>query len=119
MGFIRHDAIILTGAPRGLEPVRDRALQHFQGSCVRVSEMTGTTMNNTASFLVAPDGSKEGWADSDEGDRLRAEFVKWLAVDGPLIDFIEVRFGGDESYEAWVRTPTDDEFRHVEAGRDA
>jgi hypothetical protein len=120
MGRIRHDAIILTGTPRDLEPVRDRALQHFQGSCVRVSEMTGTTMNATASFLVAPDGSKEGWRDSDEGDRLRDAFVKWLQVEGPpLIDWIEVQFGGDESHEAWVRTPTDDEFRRAEAGRDA
>lgn len=113
MGFIRHDAIILTGRSEDVQRVYDKALQHFQGSCVRVSEVTGMAMNATTSFLVAPDGSKEGWTDSDEGDRLRDSFVRWLAVEGPLIDYIEVRFGGDESHEAWVRTSLDGEFRHV------
>lgn len=113
MGYIRHNAIILTSDETRLTKVRDKALVHFQSSCVRVSEMTGATMNGYVSCLIAPDGSKEGWTDSDEGDRLRESFVAWLAEEGPLIDYIEVEFGGDESWEARVRTPTDENFRRV------
>ena len=119
MGFFRHDAIILTGDRQGIEEAHKRAFDLFAESAIHISEITQVGINGTCSFLIPPDGSKEGWEDSDEGDQLREEFITQLAVDGPLIDWIEVRFGGDESHEAWVRTPTDDDFRYVKARRDA
>lgn len=113
MGFFRHDAIVLTGRTKEIERVWERAVIHFEGSAVHVSGVTEYGINDTSSVLIAPDGSKEGWTDSDEGDRLRDSFVTWLQVDGPLIDWIEVRFGGDESDYVWVRTPNDKKFRYV------
>lgn len=32
-------------------------------------------VNGYTTFVFAPDGSKEGWGPSDEGDRLREQFV--------------------------------------------
>lgn len=114
MGRIRHDAIVVTGPSEQTNLARAHAARHFADSEVHVTEVTPTAVNNTASFLVAPDGSKEGWAESDAGDRLRAAFVKWLRVEGPsMLDWIEVNFGGDESVEAYVRRPLDTEFTRV------
>ena len=43
-----------------------------------------------------PDGSKEGWEESVEGDRRRAEFLKWIAESDVWCDWVEVIFGGDD-----------------------
>lgn len=118
MGYVRHDAIVLTGSADRLERIRDRAVQHFGGSEVCVTELTPAAVNDTASFLIAPDGSKEGWPESDEGDRLRQSFVGWLQTEAPLIDWIEVNFGGDESWEVRARTPTDADFRWLGPGEE-
>lgn len=42
------------------------------------SEIVPGKINGVASFLVAPDGSKEGWEESDAGDKRRAEIKTWL-----------------------------------------
>lgn len=115
MGYIRHNAIICTGEAERLKRAFIKAAEIFGNSCVNLTSPSPAGMNGTCSFLVAPDGSKEGWTDSDEGDRLRELFVAWLAEEGPLIDYIEVEYGGDESWEARVRTPTDQNFRRVPA----
>jgi hypothetical protein len=60
-------------------------------------------MNSTRSFLVAPDGSKEGWEESDKGDQRREEFVEWLRGqaynDGsnPLA-WIELYFAAEQQF---------------------
>ncbi len=33
------------------------------------------TMNGTRSIIMVPDGSKEGWLESDDGDSLRESFI--------------------------------------------
>lgn len=113
MGRIKHDAIVLTGQTALIAPVHSMAVAHFDGSAVNVSNITEYGINDTSSFLIAPDGSKEGWPPSDEGDRLRESFVGWLQVEGPLINWIEVRFGGDEPDMAWVRLPAGREFQRI------
>jgi hypothetical protein len=50
--------------------------------------------NGDASFAFLPDGSKEGWDTSDEGDAHRAAFIALCRK--YLVDFVCVRFGGDE-----------------------
>ena len=55
--------------------------------------MTGI-INAQYSFFIAPDGSKEGWEESNNCDDARTEFTQWLIKSN--IDYIEVRFGGDD-----------------------
>jgi hypothetical protein len=43
-----------------------------------VSEIVKSNINGYKSFFVAPDGSKEGWLDSDEGDIQRTALIKFL-----------------------------------------
>ncbi len=75
MGYIRHHAIVVTGQHERISEARQAAVD---AGCRLVSEVIGPGINATSSFLVAPDGSKEGWRDSDEGDAARERFIEWL-----------------------------------------
>lgn len=55
-------------------------------------------VNGQQTVVMIPDGSKEGWGESDKGDNYRAEFRSWIAEqayeDGSNPwDVIEVAFG--------------------------
>ena len=66
----------------------------------RVSSVVASPINSYWSFLVAPDGSKEGWGDSDKGDEQRKEFIAWMrkgrAEDKLYLDWVCVQYGDDE-----------------------
>lgn len=58
----------------------------------------GEEMNGEITVVMVPDGSKEGWDESDFGDQLRACFIKELEKanysDGSNPwDFVEVGYG--------------------------
>ena len=58
-------------------------------------------VNGSRSFLVAPDGSKEGWLESATGDAMRSEFVAYLRSlayeDGSTpLSWVELSYGGDD-----------------------
>jgi hypothetical protein len=58
-------------------------------------------INGYWSFAVFPDGSKEGWEASTEGDTGRAAFIAWLDAqrysDGSSpFNWVEVQYGDDE-----------------------
>jgi hypothetical protein len=92
VGHIAHHAIIVTGSNR--EHVRQLRLCAIElGACV--SEISPIATNHFYSFAVFPDGSKEGWPASDEGDERRRNIVKAATEAG--VDFVEVCFGGDLS----------------------
>src|SRR4051794_6378041 len=86
MGYIRHHAIVVTGNrwehDRSLPSIDQARSAAVDCGCQQVSEEVGPAINGTLSFLVAPDGSKEEWTDSDLGDRARDAFVRWLREDG-------------------------------------
>jgi len=98
MSYMAHNAIIVTSQiPEKLVPVRDHAV-NLGLSC---SEIIKSNINNVGTFLIAPDGSKEDWVDSDEGDKRRDEFTTWLRTqilcDGSsLFEWCEVRYGSDD-----------------------
>ena len=110
MGYLRPVAIIVTGTYGDhAEEAHAKALEIFDVELLTYSNLKQTVgsliegvANGTKSFLVAWDGSKEGWAPSDEGDSARARFVEWLnsqAYDdgsSPL-DWVEVQYGGDDN----------------------
>lgn len=53
----------------------------------------GSWVNGYQTFMVAPDGSKEGWAASDEGDALRERIIARLKEDSGYWEWVEVGFG--------------------------
>ena len=57
-----------------------------------VSEVVPTRRNGGGSFFIAPDGSQEGWEESDRGDQQRDVFVRWLKTQ---------REGDGSSWFAW------------------
>lgn len=109
MGYMKHHAIIVTSwDEKYLKPAHDKAVDLFY-PIADVTEMTSPAMNGFTSFMVAPDGSKEGWDHSDRGDRARDEFVQWLrdqAYDdgSSAYGWVEVQFDDDEGHDAIVRS---------------
>ena len=92
MGYIKHNAIIVTSWGDDINKAKIKADKIFGEEFV--SEVIESKVNGDKSFFIPPDGSKEGWESSDEGDMNRAEFVEWCK--GKSIDYIEISYGGDE-----------------------
>jgi ABC-type sugar transport system substrate-binding protein len=94
MGYIKHDAIVVTGFDVDrVERARKLALD----AGLPVSERVSSPINGYESFFIAPDGSKEGWAESSRYEDARASFVESVrSVEPPLyVDWVAVSFGGD------------------------
>lgn len=94
MGYIKHNAIIVTG----WQPVAmNEAIQKAISLSLPISELIDSPVNGYASFFIAPDGSKEGWQDSLAGDDARNKFIDWMKSKSDFyLDWAEVRYGGDE-----------------------
>lgn len=107
MGYIRHNAIVVTGdaypdADNKFKRVYEKAQYLFDNL---VSNIIYSPINGYQSFFIAPDGSKEGWDLSDEYDQKRkefADFIDSLAYDdgSNSIDFVDV--GYDEYCEVEI-----------------
>lgn len=112
MGYIAHHAIIITISdwaldnPHGMKAGPNRAdIEAFRESLPEPYRnlLVGpfpSAINSYHTMIFLPDGSKEGWDTSDEGDKIRArviEFFSWRYEDGSSPhDVIEIRYGGDE-----------------------
>lgn len=117
MGYIKHNAIIVTSwQDDKLLESRNKAIEIFEeyfsdepivkpyGGKL-VSEIIPGLTNGQSSFFIAPDGSKEGWETSNNGDIARKEFCKWLdSQEDNYCEYIEVRFGGDDHHNTIVRS---------------
>jgi len=93
MGYMLHHAIIITGTNIDhLGIVRTFAIN--KGN--HCSETVKGTINDQFSFFVAPDGSKEGWNESDEADLSRKYLKDFLDNNLNLyVNAIEIQFAGD------------------------
>ena len=112
MGYIAHHAIIITSGGDQTALGNDlRTAVTSDGSDDLTGLLIGPTpsvTNGYVSWVVVPDGSKEGWETSDAGDALRDRVVAVCRRHG--VDFAEVRFGGDDYDMALVtRHGGDDE----------
>jgi hypothetical protein len=103
MGYHRHHAIVVTSwKDAGIETAHAEASQIFSTTAAKVTPVTEPGVNGYRSFMVAPDGSKEGWSDSDQGDETRQRFIDWMNTqrceDGSstALDWVEIGFGGDD-----------------------
>lgn len=112
MGYIKHHAIIVTG----WEQDRIGWIIHEASRLkMRVIGPSREVINGYISVLVCPDGSKEGWPDSDSGDNARAQFKAWLNAqryeDGSSpLEWVEVAYGSDDGTatvedHAWKEVP--------------
>lgn len=77
MGYMRHHCIIITGWDKKIVNKAYRKATSIFTGCP-ISKPTKEVINGYTSFWIAPDGSKEGWGDSDKGDMERGEFIKYL-----------------------------------------
>lgn len=99
MGYMRHHAIVVTGPAEEMPRLAHRVSKITDEICF-TSLTTPTSTNGYQSFLVAPDGSKEGWAESNEGDKIRGkvkEYLRSLAYPDGSTSFkwVEVQYGDD------------------------
>jgi len=111
MGYIQHDALIVVldrDHPRCAEV--EQRLTKWRAEIEVDDENYGSeafralivgpvpaVANNYVTWAFLPDGSKEGWEPSDEGDRLRDEFKAIVEGCG---EGVHVRFGEDHRSEA-------------------
>ena len=109
MGYIKHHAIIVTAWNQSdAEQARQKAIEI---GCA-VSEIVGPVINGYLSFMIAPDGSKEGRDESNNGDARRDAFVDWLRGIGkesrPYLKWAEVMYGDDNGAAGVIRHCSDD-----------
>lgn len=111
MGYLVHHAIVVTGSrwDDDMPSIDDARVAAVDCGCL-ASAVVGPAVNAYYSFFVAPDGSKEGWEESDTGDARREAFIAWLRQheEEGWFDWAEVRFSPDDdaaevTHHAWER----------------
>lgn len=101
MGRIKHNSLIVTDwKEENVIKAHEKAKEIYEfineGSSSIISPIIGCLANGQSSFFIAPDGSKEGWDTSDLSDKARNAFMDWMKSSGLYLDYIDVRFGGDD-----------------------
>lgn len=112
MGYQRHHAIVVTSWDEKLV-----GHAHAMASDIfpAVSPLLESEVNGFTSFFVPPDGSNEGWSESDGADARRARFVAWLDTqryddDSTSISWVEVQYG-DENGQTRIVSDSDARVR--------
>lgn len=99
MGYIKHYAIIVQGFDiiEAHTEIKNILIETFEDGRASdmVSNIVPNFINGSSSFFIGPDGSKEGWKESNLGDLARERIVGYLR--GTNLDFVEVVFGGDDN----------------------
>jgi len=94
MGYMSHNAIVVVSWNHEDIVKCHNAAQNIG---LQVSELVPGTMNGYKSFLIAPDGSKEGWSESDLGDFHRQKFIDWLVLsDLYCVEWAEIQMPEDD-----------------------
>lgn len=108
MEYTRHDAVIVTAheyafnGKMGIPPIDVEAFRASLPERWRplLVGPIPAVVNHYLTYAFLPDGSKEGWDDSADGDTYRKQFIELFpsyADDehGPY-NVVSIRFGGDE-----------------------
>lgn len=101
MGYIKHNAIIVTGMGEQFDFAYEKAKSLFGELVTEVIP----SINNSKSFFVATSGSKQGWDDFNKHHESRialANFIDSLKFDdgSNVVQFIDVAY--NEDHETWV-----------------
>ena len=115
MGYNRHHAIIVTISDEvEVVEAHDKATEIF-GHSAMVSPVVMSKANSHYSFFVGPDGSKDGWESSNQGDQDRKAFIAYIrsrrCTDGSGWSYVEVQFG-DDNGETKIMNSSDDDYNH-------
>lgn len=94
MGYMRNHSILVSASQDRIGDAHAAALRVFE-DLAPVSNVSPSPTNDVSSFVVFPDGSKEGWATSDTADAAREAFTGWLR-EYSWADWVEVQWGDDE-----------------------
>ena len=100
MGYMRHHAILVTGidfgrAEKNVSELHRAVIDEAErfGLAHLVSPLSPPAMNGHRTFTVVPDGSKEGWGESDRGESFRREVIDL---------FLSFRYQDRSSPVAWA-----------------
>lgn len=116
MGYMKHHAIIVTcWKAEHLSEAHAKAVELFGPLASNIVPFVMNHMPGDGSFLIGPDGSKEGWGTSDDHDQKREQFISFLAETGNYADWCEVVIGGDDN-AAYVVNATDSATEVVARG---
>lgn len=107
MGYMKHHAIVVT--TWGDITAAHKRAQFLCGEYV--TPVMGPFVNGYTSFAVVPDGSKEGWEESERGDLGRDSLIEWLRDHDGNND-------GD-TYYRWVEVQFGDDNRKTKVCRDS
>lgn len=112
MGYLRHEAIIVNGSVERVLRAHSTALLIFENNGLGrlVGSIILHAVNGGASFLIAPDGSKEGWELSERGNKARTEFCSWLAskeASALFLEWCQLVVGGDDGEYKITASPND------------
>ena len=90
MGAIWHNSIVVTSSDVDeLIVVWKKAVELF-GQLV--SPVISSNHNSFTSFFIAPDGSKNGWPESDDMNRRRAALCKFMSS-CTFVRYVDVGYG--------------------------
>lgn len=92
MGTILHEAIVVTTWKE--EDIK-RAYEIAIEIGLLASPILESPVNGYMSFFIAPDGSKEGWPESDQGNEQRKQWKERVSKECECVDFVHLLYGGD------------------------
>lgn len=98
MGYMSHNVIVVTSWSRkDLTNAINKAIE-FGLYVVCPSDETS---NGISSFMICPDGSKEGWDESNYFDELRKNYISYLNSiryedNSSPLSWFEARYGSDD-----------------------
>jgi hypothetical protein len=98
MGYIRHNAIVVTSWH---SDATKAAAQQARDIGLLVLGPSDKAVNGYSTMLACPDGSKEGWIESNTGDRQRKAFRDWLETQrfedrSSNLEWVEIAYGSDD-----------------------
>lgn len=107
MSWTKHNAIIVTageGSKDYAKMAHDKAKEIFGKA---VTEIIVSDINYYRTFFIGPDGSKEGWEESDAGDEKRIEFLKYIRTlkyedRSSPVSYVEVCYGNQKTRRSKV-----------------
>lgn len=107
MGYIEHNAVVVVCFDCPPEkPAPDvegfRATLPDEFARLLIGPITAA-VNGDLTYCFLPDGSKEGWTTSNEGDEYRRSFVELFR--DCYADIAHIRFGGDDPDIQWIEDP--------------
>lgn len=78
MGYIKHESLLITVSAHARELAEECHSLAEELLPDVVTELKESPYESYYSFAVLPDGSKEGWDESDKYEQARDELIQWI-----------------------------------------